>query len=192
MQLHIFCDASLEARCIPNRKEVSFLLSKCRIAPIKQQSIPRLELQAALFSVSLTSSFYKNIILVLTVLQIGQIQLLCYNGCIQQIKKNVFGANRAADILQASSTDEGKHNRGELNPSYIGTRGTTNASLSESEWLSGPCWLKNEPEIWSISVPPISPFLEGHAQVPGIANNSMVREPPIDWSRYGRSRSGFE
>ena len=61
-------------------------------------------------------------------------------------KQNVFVANRAAEILEASSTDEWKHIRGELNPSDIGTRGTTIAKLSESEWLSGPSWLKNEPE----------------------------------------------
>ena len=61
MQLHIFSDASLEAMCIvayfrgelEDGIEVSFVLGKCRIAPIKQLSIPRLELQAALYSVRL-------------------------------------------------------------------------------------------------------------------------------------------
>ena len=61
VQLHIFCDASLEAMCIvayfgaetAAGNKVSFVLSKYRIAPIKQTSISRLELQAALYSVRL-------------------------------------------------------------------------------------------------------------------------------------------
>ena len=61
IQLHIFSDASLEAMCIvayfraetEDGIEVSFVLGKCRIAPMKQLSIPRLELQAALYSVRL-------------------------------------------------------------------------------------------------------------------------------------------
>ena len=55
VQLNIFSDSSLEAMCIVtffraevnDGVEVSFVLGKCRIAPIKQLSIPRLELQAA-------------------------------------------------------------------------------------------------------------------------------------------------
>ena len=61
VQLHIFCDASWEAMCIvayfraetDTGNEVSFVLGKCRIAPIKQIYIPRLELQVALYSVRL-------------------------------------------------------------------------------------------------------------------------------------------
>ena len=57
VQLHIFSDASLEAMCIvayfrgelEDSIEVSFVLGKCRIAPIKQLSIPCLEIQAAVF-----------------------------------------------------------------------------------------------------------------------------------------------
>ena len=56
VQVHLFCDASLEAMCIvayyraktDAGNEVSLVLGKCRIAPFKQLSIPRLELQAAL------------------------------------------------------------------------------------------------------------------------------------------------
>ena len=61
VQLHTFSDASLEAMCIvayfrgelEDGIEVSFVLGKCGIAPSKQLSIPRLELQAALYSVRL-------------------------------------------------------------------------------------------------------------------------------------------
>ena len=51
-QLHIFCDASLEAMCIEaylrediqEELELAFVIGKSRIAPMRQLSIPRLEL----------------------------------------------------------------------------------------------------------------------------------------------------
>ena len=61
VQPQIFSDASLQAMCIVayfraeinDGVEVSFVLGKCRIALNKQLSIPRLELQAAVYSVRL-------------------------------------------------------------------------------------------------------------------------------------------
>ena len=59
VQLHHFCDASMTAygfctyvRCINKSGEISIklLTSKCRIAPLKPMTIPRLELQAALLA----------------------------------------------------------------------------------------------------------------------------------------------
>ena len=61
-------------------------------------------------------------------------------------KKNVFVANRAADILENSTIDEWKHVKSEINPSDIGTRGSTIEKLTESDWLSGPIWLKDYPD----------------------------------------------
>ena len=56
MDLHIFCDAALESMCIDdyfkaetqNGVRVSFVIGKCRIASMKHQTLPKLELQAAL------------------------------------------------------------------------------------------------------------------------------------------------
>ena len=46
--------------------------------------------------------------------------------------------------------------------------------------------VKKEPESWPITSQPVSSFLEDHAQVAGIANNSMVLESRFDWSKYSR------
>ena len=59
VELHIFSDASLEAMCMvaylraetANGVQLRFVVGKCRVAPMKQQTIPKLELQAALYAV---------------------------------------------------------------------------------------------------------------------------------------------
>ena len=59
IDLHIFSDAFLESMCIvayvragdDDGVELSFVTGKCRVAPMKQHTIPKLELQAALYSV---------------------------------------------------------------------------------------------------------------------------------------------
>ena len=95
-----------------------------------------------------------------------------------------FFANGAAEILEASTIDEWKHIKGELNPSDIGTRGITIEKLSKNDWLSGATWLKDFSENWSIFLAPVSSVIGGHTQVAGIANNSMVGVSPIDWNRF--------
>ena len=119
--------------------EVSFVLGKCRIASIKQLSIPRLELQAALYSVRLRKLIIQEHDLPINCVthwtdSVTVLQWL--NSAEKKAECNV--ANRAAEILENSTIDEWKHIRGELNPSDIGTRGITIEKLSESEWLTGP------------------------------------------------------
>ena len=59
VDLHIFADASLDALCIvayfrdQQTGELAYVVEKCRVAPMKQQSIPRLELQAAMYGTRL-------------------------------------------------------------------------------------------------------------------------------------------
>ena len=72
VDLHIFADASLDAMCIVDyfrdqqTGELAYVVGKCRVAPMKQQSIPRLELQASF----------------------GRIRQLFYNGCMEQTRSN--------------------------------------------------------------------------------------------------------
>ena len=193
VQLHIFCDASLEARCIlaffraetDAGNEVSFVLGKCRIAPIKHLSIPRLELQAALYSVRLRKLIVEEHDLLIDSVTnwTDSITVLQWLHSADR-KQNVSVANRAAEILEASSIDDWKHIKGELNPSDTGTRGTTIEKLSDSDWLSGLTWLKDQSKNWPISLAPVSSVIEDHTHFAGIANNSLVGDSPIDWNRF--------
>ena len=99
VQLHIFSDASLEAMCIVayfraevnDGIEISFVLGKCRIAPIKQLSIPPLELQAALYSVRLRTLIVReHDSRIDSVTLTGQIQSLFSNGYIRLTRNKTF------------------------------------------------------------------------------------------------------
>ena len=196
VQLHIFCGASLEAMCIvaysraetDAGNEVLFVLGNCRIAPIKQLSIPRLELQAALYSVRLRKLIVEEHDLLIDSVT-HWTDSITVPQWLQSTdrRQNVFVATRTAEYLEASTIDEWKHIRGELNPSDIGTRGITIEKLCESDWLSGPTWLKDKSENWPISLAPVNSVIEDHTQVAAIANNSMVGDSPIDWNRFSSS-----
>ena len=69
VQLHVFCDASEIAygavayfrTVIHGRVNVSFVISKTRLAPIKTLTIPHLELQAAVVATRLKSKILEEI-----------------------------------------------------------------------------------------------------------------------------------
>ena len=186
VQLHIFSDASLEAMCIvacfrgetEEGIEVSFVVGKCRIAPIKQLSIPRLELQAVLYSVRLRKLIIQEHDLPINSVThwTDSVTVLQWLNSADK-RQNVFVANRAAaEILENSTIDEWKHIRGELNPSDIGTRGITIEKLSDSEWLTGPSWLRDHPDDWPLSSQPVNVIREDHAEVAVVANTRMTQE----------------
>ena len=112
-------------------------IGKGRIAQIKQLSIPRLELQAALYSVRLRKLIIQEHDLSFDSVThwTDSVTVLQWLNSADK-RQNVFVANRAAEILYAA--DVWKHIRGEMNPSDIGTRGITIDKLFESEWLNGP------------------------------------------------------
>ena len=60
----------------------------------------------------------------------------------------MFVANRVAEILVSSSVDQWRHVEGALNPDDIGTRGKSVHQLEESEWLTGPAWLRESEDAW--------------------------------------------
>ena len=59
LRLHIFTDASEEAMCIVDYLQdeatlrLTYVIRKCRVAPIRHMTIPKLELQAAVYGVCL-------------------------------------------------------------------------------------------------------------------------------------------
>ena len=147
--------------------------------------MPRLALQAALNSVRLRKLIVEEHDLLIDSVKHWTVPITVLQWLHSADRRqNINVANRTAENLKASTLDEWKHIKGQLNPSDIGTRGITIEKLSESDWLCGQLCLKDQPELWTISSAPGSSVIEDHTQVAGIANKSMVGDSPFDWNRF--------
>ena len=121
---------------------------------MKQQSISRLELQAALHRTRLEqlivdehdsgierTFFWTDSTTVLQWLQ----------GADK--KQPEFVANRVAEILDSSTIDQWRHVEGPLNHEDIGTRGKSVSELERSEWFTGPALLREKEDAWPQTSP---------------------------------------
>ena len=138
VDLHIFSDASLEAMCmVANLKkqengEEAFVIGKCRVAPIRNMTVAKLEMQAAVFGVRL-----RELLLEEHDIEVDQIVHWTDSTTVLQWlhasnnKQPVFVANRVAEIPENSTNDQWLLVEGKLNPADIGNRGMTVEALKE-------------------------------------------------------------
>lgn len=160
MSLHHFCDASEIAygvatylRTVDKVGRVScvLLLAKCRLAPLKVVTIPRLELCAAALAVRIdqfvrtemdfiphSSWFWTDSMIVLAYI----------NNVDKRFK--TFVANRIAVIHSGSSPSQWRHVRSELNPADDVSRGlSVNELIKGQRWFNGPGFLtEGDSQSW--------------------------------------------
>ena len=157
-ELHVFADATEDTMCAvaylrSKPKEYSadlaFVIGKCRVAPMRHLSIPRLELQAAVMAVRLKEQIVKE----------HESKVLSCNfwtdstTVLQWIhsshrKQQVFVANRVAEILDTTNVSKWNHLSGINSPADIGTRAINVDEFKRSEWLTGPASLKPGEKEW--------------------------------------------
>ena len=141
LRLHIFTDASEEAMCIVAylRDEATFKLTyvigKCRVAPIRHMTIPKLELQAAVYGTRLRKQILNEHVKTYKIFHWTDSSTVLQWLQAAHKKQQVFFANRAVEILENSSMDQWRHVKGVKNPADIGTRGMSIEGLKESV-----CW----------------------------------------------------
>ena len=143
VDLHIFSDASLEAMCMvaylrkQENGEVAFVIGNCRVAPIRNMTVAKLEMHAAVFGVRL-----RELILEEHDIEVDRI-IHCKDSTVLQWlhasnnKQPFFVANGVDEILENSTIDQWRHVEGKLNSADIGTRGMTVEALKENDWLTG-------------------------------------------------------
>lgn len=171
IQLHFFSDASKLAygACCYLRSsncngtiKVTLLTARSRVAPLKQQSIPRLELCGAL----LATELFQKVAASLNNFQeiffwVDSTIVLCWLKA-EPTTWTTFVANRVSKIQQATQRGTWNHVAGQFNPADCISRGTSAETILEDDlWWHGPSWLHLEPALW-----PNQPTMSGKIVLP--------------------------
>jgi hypothetical protein len=131
---------------------MTIVASKTRVAPIKSQTIPRLELMGALLLARLITCVYNSLtpelVLLPSVCYIdSQVVLYWIKGEDKEWKPFVY--NRVKEIRELVSSCHWKHCAGQRNPADIASRGATVNELVRSElWWNGPVELEEGRKVW--------------------------------------------
>lgn len=163
VQLHGFADSSGKAyggaiyvriEHDNNSIETHLIAAKSRVAPIKEVSIPRLELSAAHVLCVLFDSVRKNMELEHVPYQLWTDNI----AAIQWIRKELhelrlYVANRVKIIKQLSDPNKWNHVRSECNPADSISRGISPKEIVQNRlWWNGPEWLSLPQEQWPTPV----------------------------------------
>ncbi|XP_051156765.1 uncharacterized protein LOC127278878 [Leptopilina boulardi] len=164
LEMHGFCDASEKAygacvylRSINNQGKVDthLICSKSRVAPLKNLTLPRLELCAALLLCNLFKST-SHALRRLTVQRVifwsdSTIALHWIKSPPHTLK--TFESNRVAKIQEISNQYEWRHVRTEHNPADLVSRGLSPREIIQNSfWFNGPLWINDHDENWPISI----------------------------------------
>ena len=155
IELHGFSDASIKAysaavycRTISENGEiqVSLIASKTRVSPLKQHSIPRLELCGArelarLMSIITATLSHKNI----STFAWCDSSVVLYWLSHPPSKLKPFVANRTSEILETLNRSCWHHVSSKDNPADCASRGMMTSNLINFDlWWNGPEWMRNE------------------------------------------------
>lgn len=155
VEIHGFCDASnvaygavvyLRVVTCEGRIEVSLISAKTRVAPIKQVSIPRLELCGAVL-------LAKLLVEVGTVLDVpkkhwhawtdSEVVLAWLSS--HPSKWKPFIGNRVATIITLLERNQWSYVKSETNPADAASRGVKPSDIHTHQlWANGPNWLKHQ------------------------------------------------
>ena len=187
LQLHAFSDASKDGfgavvylraeddSCV----DVSLVMAKARVAPIHQQTIPKLELQGALMASRLVEYCRKEL-----TLPLASVFYWCDATTVlrwlntSRMRFTPFVGNRVSEILETSQPDQWRHVPGVLNPADDCSRGLSSEELEVNvRWFAGPEFLQMPSQDWPA---PFAGQLSLEASEEWVGCLTIAEDGPID------------
>ncbi|XP_065891652.1 uncharacterized protein [Dysidea avara] len=142
--LHVFADVSLKAYGAAayiqqNNQPASFVMSKSRAVPLKQITLPKLELMAAVLAARL-SEFVRTSLSIDCVLYLWSDSQIILYWITSQKKLKPFVDHKVSEIRSISTN--WKYCPSADNPADLLTRGISTQQLASAAlWQQGPSWL---------------------------------------------------
>ena len=202
-ELHAFSDASelgfgagVYGRVTHENGQISIrlLMGKARVSPLRQLSIPRLELQGAVMAARIVSTLKKELTVLISKTTYWTdsqtvLQWLRSTTC----RYHAFVAHRVTEILDGADPRQWRHIPGELNTADDASRGIPASSLTANHrWLTGPSFLELTPDLWpaDLSVGEPSPSDPEVSPVQWVGVHTIIE--PHYLIKLGRKESSFE
>ncbi|XP_058839826.1 uncharacterized protein LOC131695375 [Topomyia yanbarensis] len=155
VELHAFCDASDKAfACVifmvhrnPNKSYVTQVCAKSRVAPLKSQTVPRLELQGCVLASQVMKMVQEEMKVEVTSIHFWTDSKICLGWLSTTEKLTAYVGSRVSKIKE-----NGHHTAmwhwipSYLNVADLGTKCSKFANIAE--WLKGPEFLAQERKCW--------------------------------------------
>ncbi|XP_075257361.1 uncharacterized protein LOC142349564 [Convolutriloba macropyga] len=118
-------------------------MGKTRVAPLRQTTIPRLELQAAIYAARLKKTIEDEMDLKFDKIFLWSDSTTVLSWIKNfKLKHKMYIGNRIAEIRDLTNTNQWNYVNTKDNPADQGTRGLTATEMTEkSLWLQGPQFL---------------------------------------------------
>ncbi|XP_058454825.1 uncharacterized protein LOC131432514 [Malaya genurostris] len=167
VELHTFVDASENGMAAAvyirfmhvGEIECTLVAAKTKVAPLKHQSIPRLELQAAVIGSRLARTVQETLSIPVhrQIFWSDSRDVLCWINSDHR-KYTQFVACRVSEILETTETNEWRWVPSKSNVADDGTKWTRLPDLtSRARWFSGPEFLKMQEAKWPQSSVKVNP-----------------------------------
>lgn len=192
-EIHGFCDASSQAygACVylkswnkNNDTFVNLIAAKSKVAPLKTQSIPRLELTGALLLANLVTKILNSLDISIDRIVLWTDSTIVLGWLrMEPNQLQVFVANRISMILELTQVSSWRHVPTADNPADCVSRGIScQELLFLNTYWEGPNWLLLSEEHWPQTLPTARDLPE--LRKAAILLNINLVTDSIDFTRY--------